>query len=395
VSEITGNEYPEDVSVVRTGDREFILVGTAHISRNSADLVRRVIANERPDRVCVELDPQRFKALTEKKRWENLNLKEMIRGKQLPMLIIHLMLHAYQKRLGGTLGVMPGTELLEATKAAEEYGIPVALCDRDVRVTLKRAWRTTPFYKKTYLLACLLAGVFQKTELTEDNISEIKKQDVLSEMIREMGAAMPSLKRVLIDERDTYLSEKIKAAEGRRIVAVVGAGHIEGIREALLTDRRSQMAEIETIPPASRIGRILGWAVPCTIIAMIAMIARNKGGSVAMDNILYWTLANGIPTAVGGILALAHPVTILVGFLAAPATSLTPIIGAGYVTAFTQAFFQPPIVRDFENASEDMATFTGWWHNRLLKVFLTFFLPGIGSMIGTWIGGCEIVSNLF
>lgn len=387
--------YPPDVDVMKVGDREFILVGTAHVSQASADLVRRVIENEKPDCVCVELDPQRFKALTEKKRWENLDLKEIIRRKQLPMLLVHLMLSSYQRKLGMQLGVVPGMELLVATNVAEQNGIPIALCDRDVRITLKRAWRFTPFYKKAYLLASLVASLFDKTALTEERLNEIKRKDVLSELMNELGAAMPSLKMVLIDERDTYLSERMKASEGERVVAVVGAGHIEGIKKALLSDRGSEMDAIITIPPASRVWKIVGWAIPALIVTSLIAIGWTKGGGAAADNVLYWTLANGIPTAIGATLALAHPFTIAAGFAAAPATSLTPVIGAGYVTAFTQAYFQPPIVRDFESVIEDMATFTGWWQNKLLKIFLAFLLPGIGSMIGTWVGGYEIVSNLF
>lgn len=388
-------DYGEDVTRLAVGDKEILLIGTAHISRESADLVRRVIEAERPDCVCVELDSRRFKALTGGKPWQNMNLRELIRQGQLLTLFVHLTLSSYQKRLGGALGVMPGTEFVEAARIAESHGIPMVLCDRDVGVTLKRAWRMTPFYKKAYLLAAMLAGLFENTEITPETIEELKKRDVLSEMMNELGTLMPSIKTVLIDERDTYLSETMKAAAGRRIVAVVGAGHLAGIEKAVPEDRGPQMDAIGMVPPASPVWKVLGWGVPAAIVAVIAAIAWKKGGDVAAESILFWTLANGIPTAVGGILALAHPATILAGFAAAPLTSLTPLIGAAHVTAFTQAFFQPPVVRDFEAAAGDMATFPGWWKNRLLKVFLAFFLPGIGSMIGTWIGGYGVFSSLF
>ncbi|MEA3385801.1 MAG: TraB/GumN family protein [Thermodesulfobacteriota bacterium] len=388
-------DYPSDVQVIHLGTREIILIGTAHISKDSVDLVRRVIKSETPDCVCVELDAKRYETLSKKKRWESLDLKEIIRKKQLSTLLFNLMLASYQKKLGNQLGVLPGTELLVAVKTAEEKGIPIALCDRDVRVTLRRAWYATSFFKKNYLLASLFAGLFDRTELTEEKLNELKKTDVLSELMLELGQALPELKRVLIDERDTFLSEKIKNAEGERIVAVVGAGHVEGIKKALLEDRHARMEEINVIPPVSPIWRVLGWSIPAVIFASLGVIAWNKGCDVAGDNIIYWILANGIPSSIGAMLALAHPLTIVTAFAAAPVTSLTPVIGAGYVTAFVQVLVQPPVVREFETVLEDMSTLIGWWTNKLLKVFLAFLLPGLGSMIGSWIGGYEIISNLF
>jgi len=384
-----------DVHRVRLHDREILLVGTAHVSQESADLVRRVITEERPDTVCVELDERRYRALSEKKRWDNLDLKRLIRERQLSTLLANLVLAAYQRRLGRTLGVMPGTELLEAARTAEELGIAVRLADRDVRVTLRRAWHATSLPRKIYLLATLLAGIFDRTELSEEELRRLRRSDVLSELLKELGEALPELKAVLIDERDTVLSENIKAAPGGRIVAVVGAGHVEGIRKALHDDRRSRLAEIQEIPPARRGWRHLGWAVPALIVGSLAAIGVRKGAAVAGDNLLYWILANGIPSALGAALALGHPATVAAAFMAAPLTSLTPVIGAGYVTAFVQAVCRPPVVREFENVLDDMGRLTGWWRNRLLRVLLTFLLPGIGSLVGTWIGGIEIVRNLF
>lgn len=390
-----GNQvYPEDVQVINLGDREIFLVGTAHVSQESVDLVKQVIATEKPDCVCVELDDKRYKALSGRKRWESLDLKEIIRKKQLSTLLVNLVLSSYQKKLGMQLGVMPGSELLEATRVAEEYSIPVSLCDRDVRVTLRRAWHETSFLKKGYLLATLLVSLFDKTEITEEKLEQLKKKDVLSELMSELGEAMPELKRVLIDERDVYLAEKIKMSGGSKLVAVVGAGHVEGIKKRIWEDNSRNMAAISTFPPVSPGYKALGWSIPLLIIGALVAIGLQKGSSAAGANLLYWILANGIPSAIGAVLAWAHPLTIASAFAAAPVTSLTPVIGAGYVTAFVQVLVQPPVVREFETVTEDMATFTGWWRNKLLRVFLAFLLPGFGSMIGTWIGGVEIFKNL-
>jgi len=393
--ERVNRDYPSDVQVVHLGTREIILIGTAHISKGSVDLVRRVIENETPDCVCVELDAKRYETLSKKKHWESLDLKKIIRKKQLSTLLFNLMLASYQKKLGNQLGVLPGAELLVAVRTAEKNRISIALCDRDVRVTLRRAWHATSFFKKSYLLASLFAGLFDRTEITEEKLNELKKTDLLSELMMELGKALPELKRVLIDERDTFLSERIKKAEGKRIVAVVGAGHVEGIKKALLEDRNSQIEEISAIPPVSSIWKVLGWSVPAVIFASLGVIALQKGYEIAGENIIYWILANGIPSSIGAMVALAHPLTIVSAFAAAPVTSLTPVIGAGYVTAFVQVLLRPPVVSEFETVLEDMSTLTGWWKNKLLKVFLAFLLPGLGSMIGSWIGGYEIISNLF
>ena len=215
----SANPNSSDVHRLRVGERDFVLVGTAHISRESVDLVREVIAEERPDTVCIELDTQRFEALRNEKRWEALDLREIIRNRQLAQLISSLILSSYQRRLGMQLGVTPGSELLEAARVAEELQIPIELCDRDVRITLRRAWAAVSWWRKAMLLATIAASAFDTPELSEEELRRIRQQDVLSELMRELGEAMPALKKVLIDERDAFLAEKIRRVPGSRIVA--------------------------------------------------------------------------------------------------------------------------------------------------------------------------------
>ncbi|MCB2180999.1 MAG: TraB/GumN family protein [Desulfobulbaceae bacterium] len=394
MTESTTHLEAGDVHVVELDGRQFILVGTAHVSRESVNLVHEVIDKENPDCVCVELDAKRYESLSSKKRWKSLDIKHLIRTKQLSTLMMNLVLASYQKKLGDKLGVMPGSELLEATVTADSKNIPIELCDRDVRVTMRRAWKSTSFFKKGYLVASLVASLFEETEITEEKLNELKETDVLSELMAELGQSLPELKTVLIDERDTFLAEKIKHAPGQKIVAVVGAGHIEGVKKALHEDRSDRMEEINTIPPISKAWKAAGWLIPLVIIGSILFIGFTKGVDVAGDNLIYWILANGIPSSLGALIGLAHPATIISAFIAAPITSLTPVIGAGYVCAFIQAMMQPPVVHEFETVLEDMSKLRCWWSNKLLKVFLAFMLPGFGSMIGTWVGGLEILSNL-
>ena len=388
-------QYSDDVAVIQHEDKTILLVGTAHISRQSADLVKEVIDQEAPDTVCIELDEKRYAALANPQQWENLDLKQIIRKKQLSTLLVNLVLASYQKKLGGKLGIQPGTELLTAAKTAEAHEIPVELCDRDVRITLRRAWKATFWWKKFYMLATLLASLFDDTELDEEKLAELRRNDVLSELMNEIGTALPAAKEALIDERDIFMAEKIKQAAGKRIVAVVGAGHMEGIRRIFPEDNTGRMEEINTIPPVSRGWKVLGWSIPAAILLSLAIIGFRQGADEAGANALYWILANGIPSAIGGMIALAHPATILAAFVGAPITSLTPVIGAGYVCAFVQVMTCPPVVKEFEGVSGDIMTFRGWWRNKLLRIFLVFLMTGFGSSIGTWVGGYRIFTNLF
>lgn len=386
--------YSSDVHTVVLGDRTFIIIGTAHISQESVHLVEQVIEQENPDCVCIELDDKRYQALTQKKKWEELDLKTIVKNKQLSTLLVQLLMGSYQKRLGGKLGVTPGAELLMAANTAKKHQIPISLCDRDVRITLRRAWKSTSFWKKGYLLTSLLASVFDKTEVSEEKLQELKQKDVLTELMDEMGSALPDLKRVLIDERDIYLNEKIKSSLGKRIVAVVGAGHVAGMKKAFTEDNKSQLEEITRIPPVSKTFKFIGWLIPALIIGSLIVIGGQKGAAVAGENLLFWIIANGVPCSIGALLALAHPATILSSFVAAPITSLTPVIGAGYVAAFVQVITCPPVVKEFQSAGDDISSIKGWWKNRLLRVFLVFLLTGLGSSIGTWVGGYEIFTNL-
>ncbi len=387
-------QYGEDVHLLEHGNKRIVLVGTAHISQQSVDLVSRIIKHEDADCVCLELDEKRYKALVQKEKWQAQNLRTIIKNKQLATLFINLLMASYQKRLGSQTGVTPGAELRAAADAANAKDTPLVLCDRDVRITLRRAWKLTSLWRKFSLLASFFASFWEKEEISEEELAELRKKDALGQILDEMGENLPEIKKVLIDERDIFLAEKIKAAQGERIIAVVGAGHVEGIKRVFATDNSNQLAEIATIPPVSSGYKFFGWSLPLIILGSIALIGCKQGAAAAGDNILYWIFANGIPASIGAALALGHPLTILGSFVAAPITSLTPVIGAGYVAAFLQVFLCPPLVKEFEEAGEAMSGFSGWWKNRLLRIFLVFFLTGLGSAIGTWVGGYEIVSSL-
>ena len=383
-----------DVHRVDVGGRELWLVGTAHVSRRSVDLVREVIEREKPDAVCIELDAGRYEALSQEKKFAEQDLREVLRNKQLATLLLNLVLASYQRRLGLQLGVAPGSELMEAAKVAEENGIPMALCDRDVRITLRRAWQSISWWQRFRLLTELGVSVFDSPEVSEDELARIRDQDVVTEVMNELGRMMPDLKRVLIDERDAYLAHEILKTEGRKIVAVVGAGHIDGMKKRLEREELADMEEITSIPSDGRIWKLVGWSIPLVIVGSIVAIAITQGPEAAGENAMIWFLANAIPSGIGAMIALGHPATILAAAFSAPFTSLTPLIGAGYVAAFTQLWARPPRVSDFGTIGDDLATPRRWWKSRLMRIFLVFVLTTLGSLLGTWAGGIGVIRNL-
>ena len=383
-----------DVHRVDVDGRQIWLVGTAHVSQRSVDLVREVIERELPDAVCIELDSGRYEALSQGKKFEEQDLREILRQKQLATLMLNLVLSSYQRRLGLQLGVAPGSELLEAAKVAKENGISIALCDRDVRITLRRAWQSISWWQRMRLLSELGVSLFDSPDISEDELARIRDHDVVTEVMNELGRMMPDLKRVLIDERDAYLARKILETEGEKIVAVVGAGHIDGMKRQLESEDLIDMDEITSIPADGNFWKIVGWSIPLVIVGSIVTIALTQGTAAAGENALIWFLANAIPSGIGAMIALGHPVTIAAAALSAPFTSLTPLIGAGYVAAFAQLWARPPRVGDFRTVGDDLAIPSRWWKSRLMQIFLVFILTTLGSLIGTWTGGFGVIRNL-
>lgn len=380
---------------IRLGDREIILLGTAHISQESIGQVQDAIRTERPDRVCVELDAGRLKALTEPDRWKALDLKSVIRQGQLSTLVANLMLSSYQKRMGQQTGVRPGQELLAAVEVSEELGIPYDLADREVKTTLKRAWRLTPWYRRFMLLGTLFGSLFDRSKVTEEQLREIRQQDTLGAMMEEFGKSFPELKQVVISERDHFLAGRILAAQGKKVLAVIGAGHLAGIAR-LIENGEAPVEEVHLthIPKPSSAGKFIGWSLPLLVIGALVAIGIQKGLGAVGDNLLYWVWMTGLPAAAGTALALPHPLTIVTAFLLAPITTLHPLLGVSTFTALAQALLMPPRVHEMESVGDDIATVSMWWRNRLLRIFLCFLLPGLPTTIGMVMGGIHIFKNV-
>ena len=373
-----------DVYRIHTKDnREIVLVGTAHISQASKELVHETIENESPNTVCVELDEGRLKSIQDPDRWKNTDLKDVIKKKQLATLIANLVLGSYQKRMGAQTGVKPGAELKEAVDVATEKNIPIVLADRDIKITLRRTWACTPWYRKFSLLGGLFASIFDKTEISEEELQKIKEKDALNSMMQEFGKSFPEVKQVLIDERDQFLASKIKNAQGDKVVAVVGAGHMRGIASIIEDDKELPSEEsISVIPKGSSIWKIIGWTITFLIIASIIFVGYIAGIEKAGQLSLQWAMLTGGGAMLGAIIAGGHPLTILVALVMAPFTGLTPLIGVGFFTALTQAYVRPPRVSEMETLTDDIWQVRRWWKNRVTRVILCFLCPGFPAIIG-------------
>jgi pheromone shutdown-related protein TraB len=371
------------------GGREIVLVGTAHVSRTSVEDVRRVIAEEKPDRVCVELDQGRYTALTQGSTWRELDIGKVIREGKGFLLLSNLVLASFQRRLGADLGVKPGEEMLAAVKAAEELGIPTALCDRDIQITLRRAWSKTGMWGKSKMLAAMVSSVFSDEKLKPEEIEKLKEKDALASMMEELAEYLPSAKEVLIDERDRYLAVKISQAEGKKLVAVVGAGHLSGItrhiQELAGSSAEQDLSALETLPKKGLWSKILPWLVPALLVGIFCLGFLKSGLQFSLGLALNWLLANGGLAALGSLIALAHPLTIAIAFLGAPIATLNPFIGIGMFTGVAEAFLRKPRVEDFEHLQEDASSLRGFYRNRVTHILLVFLLSSLGGVIGNFI----------
>jgi pheromone shutdown protein TraB len=406
------------ITRVSVGAKQVILVGTAHVSQESVEEVRRIIDEEKPDRVCVELDEGRYRSLEQGSSWQNLNIGKVLREGKGFLLMANLVLSSFQKRLGEDRGAKPGAEMLAAVEAARTLGVPYSLCDREISVTLRRAWSRTSFWGKSKMLSAMLASIFSSEKLSAEDIEKLKEKDVLQEMMDELAAYLPVAKEVLIDERDTYLAEKIRLAEGTKVVAVVGAGHVSGIVSRLQAadqagstgsgmaaasgagvdandagygvDRNDagygvDLTALESIPGKGWAGKILPWLIPALLVVLFALGFLKSGWQMSLSLALKWLLANGGLAAVGSLLALSHPLTIIIAFVGAPIATLNPFVGIGMFTGVAEAFLRKPRVKDFENLQTDVATFRGFYTNRVTHILLVFILSSVGGMIGNFI----------
>jgi pheromone shutdown-related protein TraB len=368
---------------LESGDKKVILIGTAHVSEESARLVADVIDREKPDTVCIELCASRYQSIRQKDKWQNTDIIKVIREKKSFLLLSNLLLASLQKKIAKKLNIRPGQEMIQAIESADAVGATVQLADRDIRVTLSRTWRMMRFLDKIKLIFQLIFSLGQVDDISAEDVEKMKQEDVLETILADVGKSLPIVRAILIDERDQYLAHKIKTAPGETIVAVVGAGHVPGIRKYWQTE--TDIVPLDTLPPKSRVSGVLKWFLPLSIIGLIITGFYVGGARTGTDMLLWWLVANGLLAGLGAIAALAHPLTIASSVIAAPLTSLNPMIAAGWVSGMVEAFSRKPRVIDFENLQEDIHSLRGFWKNKVTRILLVVVFTNLGSSIGTFV----------
>ena len=389
----------ELVRSVRLNNTEFTLVGTAHVSRKSVEKVEQMIRSGGFDCVAVELCQARHNNLVNKDWWKNLDIFQIFKQRRATLLLINLALTAYQKRLAEKLGVDAGKEMQRAVELASENNLRLETIDRDISTTLQRIIRRVSFWQKIKLFVGLISSVFIGEEITEEQVEELKQGDLLHSVVEEFGEQLPAVKETLIDERDQYMAGKLAAiaemeSAPKNVVVVIGAGHLPGMLSILdAAPVVVRLEELEVKPPPSRLGYFIGWGIAVLVLSMF-FFGYRQSPELGWQLIVTWVVLNGGLSAFGAALALAHPLSIVSAFLAAPITSLNPTIGAGMVVGLVESFLRKPKVEDFENLREDVVHLKKWWQNRVVRVFLIFFFANMGSAIGTWVAGASIVNQI-
>lgn len=382
----------ENITRIHLNDKEYILIGTAHVSKSSAELVKEVIESEKPDAVCIELDEGRYKSITDGNKWKDMDIFQVIKDKKASLLLMNLAISSFQRRMAKQFDIHPGQEMIQGIESAKDAGARLVLADRNIQITFSRIWGNVGFKGKAMLLTQVVASIFSRETITEEELEKMKSQDMIDSMLQEFTEAFPKLKTPLIDERDQYLAQKIKDAPGDKIVAVLGAAHVPGITKEI--EKEHDLKELTKLPPKSKAPKMIGWSIPVLILAVIlyTFIANPSAG---LQQTISWFLWNGTLSAIGTAIAFGHPLAIITAFIAAPITSLTPLLAAGWFAGIVQAYFRRPNVRDFETLAEDVFHVKGFWHNKVTRVLLVVILANLGSSIGTFVGGADVIRLFF
>lgn len=368
---------------VEIDGKKVTLVGTSHISPESVEEVRETIEEIRPDLVGVELDEDRYESLRDRTGWRDMDIAEAIRDGKGYMLLMSLLLSVYQRRLGMEQGGEPGQEMLAAVEEAETHGIEYALLDRDVTETFKRLREELSLLEKFRLLA---GFAFEDDRF---DASELREKNVLDSLLEELREEFPAVNRVFLEERNSYMAEKLKQKEFDHAVVVVGAAHLEGMVDKLEEEDTGIPGPGRTIPWM----KILGHGIPVFIVSMLGYSFYKIGAGAALQGAGFWVIANGLLAMLGAIIARSHLATWIVSFLAAPLTSLDPAIGAGMVAAYFEGKFYPPTVGELEDVVY-LDSYRELWSNQAGRILLTFIFVTIGSAIATFLGAGYIASLL-
>ncbi|EMJ96632.1 TraB/GumN family protein [Leptospira alstonii] len=380
----------EPIETFKLGKTTVTILGTAHISQKSIDEVQRIIREEKPDTVCVELCNSRMRSVQDSDHWNKLDIFKVFKERKMYLLLSSLILSAFQKKLGRG-SIRPGDEMRMAIGEGEKIGAKIVPIDREVSITLKRAWWNIGIFSRLFLLSALLTSLFVKEDISEEKIEEMKSEDVLKDLFSQLPKRYESIKNVIIDERDSYLAQKIRdsAKEGKKVFAVVGAGHLQGIMNHVQEEK--DINDLDLLPRKTALDRWKGFLVPGIFLGLILTVFYFGGKQQGQEFILRWILIKGGLAALGAIISLAHPLSVVLAFFAAPIGNFNPIVKPGWVAALCESWLRKPLVEDFEKIAQDSEHWKGYWKNNVIRIFLVFMLPQIGSSIGTFI----VTADLF
>ncbi|WP_411821435.1 TraB/GumN family protein [Leptospira sp. 'Mane'] len=385
----------EPYQLEHLGKTEVHILGTAHVSEVSVKTVENLIAKVKPDSICVELCESRMKSVEDPDYLKKLDIFKVFKERKMWLLMSSLILSSFQKKMGGD--VKPGDEMRKAIELGRKTDITVTPVDREIQTTLKRSWGNVSFFSKMYLLSALITSLFVREEVTTEKIEEMKGDDILKDLFSQIPKRYESVKHVIIDERDIYLAEKIRRAATvpgvKKVVAVVGAGHLQGILNHI--HKVNDLAPLEEVPKRKWQDVFSLIAYPVFFGVLIAYTTWSQGAGAGADLVWQLVLVKGGLAALGAIIALAHPISIFLAFVTAPIGTFVPIFKAGWVAALAESYLRKPLVEDFEKIATDSESFAGFWRNRVIRIFLVFFLPQIGSTVGTFIVAWKGLKGLF
>lgn len=373
-------------------NKEIILIATVHVSKESAELVKQVIEEERPDSVCVELDEERYQNIRNPKSWENTDIIKVIKSKRVGFLLANLALSSYQKKMAKKLDTQVGGEMIQGIKSAEAAGATLVLADRSIQTTFLRIWRKLGLWEKTKLLTGLIFSFDDDEDITSQDLQDLLQADMLKSVMASMRKQFPKIGEILISERDQHLAAKIKEAPGRKVVAVLGGAHVPGVTEEI--HKEQDLERISVVPPVRPISKIVGWIIPAVILGLFAY-AFLGNIQTGLQQLSSWVLWTGALAALFTALSLGHPLSIVTSFVMAPFTTLNPLLACGWFTGLVEASVRRPAVHDLHNVSEDILSFKGFFRNRLLRIILVVFMANIGASLGTFIAGAGMIKNLF
>lgn len=396
------NQHP--LFTFEHGEQFITVLGTAHISRASADKVRELLASGEFDAVAVELCAGRHEKMTNPDTLAELDLFAAIKQGKGTMIWANLAIGAFQQRMAEQVDIEPGAELKAAIEEADSADYPISLIDRDIGITMKRIYRSVPLRRRMVLLSGLIQSVLTRQSISKEEIEQLKEGDILESAFSQFAKKDSELYQPLIDERDQYMAlrliQETNLAEHHHIVAVVGAGHLGGIQKYLdqycdysNSELDTALNELKQLPEKKKIGKFIPWLITALILSGFA-IGFSKNASLGWELVVTWVAINGGFASIGALIAAAHPLTILGAFIAAPITSLNPMIGAGVVTSAIELWLRKPQIKDFDSLRHDTTHFTGWWHNRISRTLLVFILSSLGSAIGTYVAGFIIFDRL-